>query len=184
MVLPKLGVRNIITAWPEDSRESAYGIIRVYGEPNEATQSMLIWYHNGPWKRTVVYRETVKHNFPLPHVECVEQVVNCLVPMEKACELVAFNGSISFNCTRGELSAFGHDEPSNLLSLNLAHDIIMDKKDFNKARRLYIESMVAYKQSKPVPYMEKLQFVQENDTTDLDEVAISDKDLTKSAARR
>ena len=175
-----MGVRNIISSWPVDSKEIAQSIISEYGEPNEATLSMLIWYNNGPWKRTVVYRHAVKHDFPMPHLDGVEQVVNYAVPMEKACELAAFNGSISFNCTRGEISAFCHDEKSNFLAINLAHDIIRDKKDFNKARRFYIDSMMAYRQNKPVPYMERLQFIPEKNTADPDEVMISEKELARA----
>ena len=63
---------------------------------------MLIWYNNGPWKKTIVYRDTVKHNFPSPHTDGVEQFVNHETPMEKACELAAFNGSLVMNCTRGK----------------------------------------------------------------------------------
>jgi hypothetical protein len=180
MVMPKMGVRNIIASWPAGSKGIAQAVIEGYGEPNEATPSMLIWYDNGPWKRTIVYRIAWKHDFPLPHVDGLEQVINYAVPMEKACELAAFNGSISFNCTRGEISAFCHDEPSNLLAINLANDIIKDKIDFNKARRLYIDSMVAYRQKRPVPYMEKLQFIPAKNTADPDEVMLSEKELAKA----
>jgi hypothetical protein len=177
MVMPKMGVRNIIAGWPVDSRVIAQSIINEYGEPNEATPSLLVWYNNGPWKKTIVYRDTVKHDFPMPHTDGVEQVIDYAVPMEKACELAAFDGSISFNCTKGEISACCHDEAANFLTLNLAHDIMRDKKDFNKARRFYIESMVAYRQNKPVPYMERLQFIPDKNTADPDEVVMSEQEM-------
>ena len=67
MIVPNLGVTNIITGWPDDAKEIAQNIIRKYGEPDEATPSMLVWYNNGPWKRTIVYRDTVPGIiFPFP----------------------------------------------------------------------------------------------------------------------
>ncbi len=178
----KLDVTNIISGWPDDAREMAENIIHKYGEPNESTPSMLIWYNNGPWKRTIVYRDTVPHNFPFPHTDGVEQIIDHEVPMEKGCELAAFDGSVALHCTRGELSACCHDEESNILAINLAHDIIRDKKTFEKARKSYVQAMIAYRQHKPTPYMEKLQFPPEQDTADPDEVAISEDELAKVAA--
>jgi hypothetical protein len=185
MVMPRLGVRNIIASWPDDSRLTAQDIINKYGEPYEATPSMLIWYNNGPWKKTVVYRDTVKHNFPVPHTDAVEQFVNHEAPMEKACELAAFNGSLVIHCTRGEISSCCRDESLNFLTINLAHDIIMDKKTFERARSDYAESFVKYRRQEPVPYMEKLQFVPEENTADPDERAVpSPEEVSEQPAGR
>jgi hypothetical protein len=175
MIMPKLGVKNIILNWPCDAREIAQNIISKYGEPDEASPSMLIWFNNGPWKRTIVYRDTVKHNFPVPHVDGVEQFINHETPMEKACELAAFNGSITLYCTRGEISSCCHNEQSNFLALNLAHEIIRDQKSFEEARIFYTGSMRSYLQNKPVPYMEKFQFEPEIDTADPDDCTISER---------
>lgn len=180
MVMPKLGVKDIIINWPADTREMAQNVINKYGEPDEATSSMLVWYNNGPWKRTIVYREAAKHNFPMPHTDGIEQFVNYVVPMEKACELAAFNGSVMFCLTRGEISSCSHDEPSNILALNLAHDIIRDKKNFEQARYYYTRSIIDYRQHKPAPYMEKLLFIPEKETSDPDESAISEKELSEA----
>lgn len=182
MVMPKLGVRNIIINWPANAKEVAQNVINKYGEPHEATPSRLIWYNNGPWKRTIVYRDSVKHNFPMPHADIVEQVINYEVPMEKACELAAFDGSISFNRTRGEISAYCHDEQSNILALNLAHDIIRDKRNFEQARYYYTQFMIAYRQHQPVPYMDKLLFNSESNTADPDEITIPKSELSRAAA--
>ena len=50
--------------------------ISKYGAPNEATASRLIWYNTGPWKRTIVYRDEVPHNFPKPHTDVLEQFID------------------------------------------------------------------------------------------------------------
>jgi hypothetical protein len=50
-------VQTIINNWNAMSKKSANLTIEQYGPPNEAIPSRLIWYSNGPWKRTIVYRE-------------------------------------------------------------------------------------------------------------------------------
>jgi hypothetical protein len=185
MVMPRLGVRNIIASWPDDSKRMAQEIISKYGEPYEATPSMLIWNYNGPWKKTVVYRDTVKHNFPSPHTDGIEQFINHETPMEKACELAAFNGSLTIHCTRGEISSCCQNEGSNFLIINLAHDIIRDKKFFERARNECSESWIKYRRHEPVPNMEKLQFTPEKNTADPDEsAAVSPEEVSGQMAGR
>jgi hypothetical protein len=41
----------------------ATAMIAKYGAPNEITEPMLIWHDNGVWKRTIVHREEVAHDF-------------------------------------------------------------------------------------------------------------------------
>ena len=42
---------RIIQRWPEEAREAARLVIERYGEPDEATESLLTWHKPGPWKR-------------------------------------------------------------------------------------------------------------------------------------
>ena len=58
--------KKIIEQWPATSKMAAENTITFYGPPNEATPSRLIWYNNGPWKRTIAYRDEVPHDFPEP----------------------------------------------------------------------------------------------------------------------
>jgi hypothetical protein len=100
--------------------------------------------------------------------------------MEKGCELAAFNGSVVMHCTRGEISSCCRDEPYNILALNLAHDIIEDKKNFEQARQAYVDSVLAFRRHRPAPYMEQLQFIIESDTADPDECVISRDQLNQA----
>jgi hypothetical protein len=68
-------IEAITAGWPKMSKSAANEIIQKYGRPNEAIPSRLIWYTNGPWKRTVVYRHEIPHNFPQPHTDVVEQFI-------------------------------------------------------------------------------------------------------------
>lgn len=76
-------VEAIIAHWPKMSQQGANEIMGKYGLPNEATPSRLIWFNTGPWKRTIVYRDEIPHNFPQPHSDVVEQFIDYHVPPEK-----------------------------------------------------------------------------------------------------
>jgi hypothetical protein len=168
----------IIANWPVKPKEVANAIIMKYGEPNEATASMLVWHDNGPWKRTIVYRDEVAHEFPMPHTDIVEQFIDYKVPSEKFDELAAYDGSVVAKRTEGELSARCDKEEMNFLALNLAVDIIEGEKTVAEARATYadnaMKAMKVMKAKKPDPsqlpaYVQKLQFeVPTGDTADKD----------------
>lgn len=48
-------VEQILTGWGETPRKVARKTIGKYGPPNEATPSRLVWFDNGPWKRTLAH---------------------------------------------------------------------------------------------------------------------------------
>lgn len=182
--MPNIEAVNLISDWPEDARIMAGQIIKKYGEPQEATSSMLIWYNNGPWKRTIVYRDTLKHNLPFPHSDGIEQFIDHEVPIEKASEVAAFNGSVTLHFTRGEISACCHSEEANFLAINLANEIIRDKKNFEQARAFYIHSILAFHWGQSVPYMEGFQFPPETNTTDPDDYIIPSDQLPPAVKNR
>ncbi|RNF41137.1 hypothetical protein [Planococcus salinus] len=151
-------VEKIISEWPELSRKAAEQTIGFYGPPNEATNSRLFWFYNGPWKRTVVYRDQIPHDFPEPHVDMLESVIDYHVPPEKMSEIAAFDGSIIVERTKGEVAARCDLEAANILALNLMHDIVTDKKTAKQARKFCANEMAAYALNRPAPYAEQFQF--------------------------
>jgi hypothetical protein len=74
---------RIIGGWPEAAREAAKLVVDAYGEPDEATESMLVWHRPGPWKRIVATRAVFDHRFPAPHTDSVESVIHYRVPPDK-----------------------------------------------------------------------------------------------------
>ena len=74
---------EIIKGWPEDSREAAQLVIDTYGEPQEATESLLTWHEAGPWKRVLASKVFFQHQFPTPHIDSVESVIDYRVPPEQ-----------------------------------------------------------------------------------------------------
>ena len=166
-------ISELIRDWPEKPQEVAKKTIETYGQPDEATPSMLVWYNNGPWKRTIVSREEVPHSFPKPHTDILEQFIDYRVPPEKFDELALYDGSVISERTKGEISARCDKEEMNYLALNLAHDIITDKLSVEEARKMYAETAAAAMQGKMHPYVQGLQFnIAKGDTADPDKPAM------------
>jgi hypothetical protein len=144
-------------------------MIRKYGAPDEATPRILRWHGNGGWKRSILYREEVPHNFPMPHTDLLEQVIDYRVPPDKFDELAAYDGSVIVERTKGELSARCDKEEMNLLALNLANDIVTEKRSVEEARQFYAQTAMAFKQGRKDPYTLRLQFqVPQSGTADPD----------------
>jgi hypothetical protein len=156
------------------SKKSAQQTIEKYGPPNEAIASRLIWYNNGPWKRTIVYRDEVPHNFPQPHTDVIENFIDYQVPPQMFSELARFDGSVIVERTKGEVSARCDMEAANILALNMMNEIVTGKLSAEKAREVYYEQTAAYVMNRPAPYAEKLQFeLPSGDTADTDHVTIA-----------
>lgn len=168
-------IQKIIEEWPALPTEAANETIKKYGPPNEAIPSRLIWYNNGPWKRTIVYRDESPHNFPAPHTDVIEQVIDYHVPTERISDIAAYDGSVVVERTKGEVRARCDMEAANFISVNLMHDILSKNLTVDKARKKYSEIMSAYMMSEPAPYAEAFQFDMTTDgTAEEDEVMIAD----------
>lgn len=170
---------RLMQGWPKEAREAARLVIDKYGDPDEATASVLIWHGRGPWKRIEASRDFDSHEFPAPHNDSVESFLQHAIPPQKAGELGEFDGSVVVNRTRGELSARCHDEEANFLALNLAHDIIEGKKTVREAREYYAYEFLAYRKGEPTPYMEGLRF-SPNGGRDTDQRTLSDQQLQEA----
>jgi hypothetical protein len=171
-----------IADWPEESQEAARLVIDTYGEPDEASDSLLIWHRRGPWKRVVASRIFYRHNFPAPHIDAVESVIDYRVPVDKVSPVVTFDGSVVVERTAGEVSARCHDEQANCLALNLMHDIVTGAKSVAEARDYYAKEFADYRRKKPTPYMEGLRFTPADaSAADPDVPVLSEKDLEAAA---
>ncbi len=154
------------------------------GKPNESTSHMLIWYNNGPWKRTTIYNTESKHIFPVDHVDVMEQVIDHKVPVSKFADLAAYDGSVTVRRTDGELSAKCDKEGANFLAINLAHDVLTGKKTVAAARSFYANAIKEFAlQNKMSPYMKSFQFpMSKGATVDTDKHGVSETDNMKITA--
>jgi hypothetical protein len=182
-IMTSNGAAQIIESWPEQSREAAGLVIDKYGEPSEATDSMLLWHETGPWKRIVATKTYYDHDFPAPHIDAVESFIDYTVPPAMFNALAEFDGSVVVERTAGEVSARCHDEEANKLALNLMHDIVSGAKSVEEARQYYAKEFLDYRRGRPTPYMEELRFsLPKTKTGDADERVLSDEELSKAKA--
>ena len=171
---------EIIKSWPEDAREPAQLVIDKYGEPDEATETLLTWHKVGPWKRITASRAVHLHNFPVPHWDAVETVIDYRVPVEFITPIVEFDGSVTIRRTAGEASAQCHDEEANSLALNLMHDMVTGKTTVQEARAYYGKEFLDYRRKLPTPYMNELKFQPQSDCGDPDQRVLSEADLEEA----
>lgn len=161
---------QVVAGWPETAREAANSMIQKYGAPDEVTPTMVVWHDNGPWKRTIVRREEIQHDFPMPHKDVLEQFIDYDVPPASFDELAMYDGSVIAERTRGEISARCDKETANLLALNLAHDIVTGQRTVEEARTTYAEQMRAMMNNQPAPLTEGFTFaVHQGDITNPDQ---------------
>ncbi len=166
-------VEQLIADWPAAPQRGARQMLEQYGPPNEATPTKLFWYHNGPWKRTIITRDVVTHNFPSPHSDFLTQYIDYRVPPEMFDELARFDGSCLLDRTAGEAAARCDSEAANTVTLNLMHDIVTGRTTVDEARKTFGEMMVAYTLGRSAPYAEGLRFaVPDGGTEDEDERVI------------
>jgi hypothetical protein len=151
-------VRAATSGWSAASQEALNAMTAKYGQPNELTPNMAVWYNNGPWKRTIISREAVPHSFPMPHDDVMEQVIDYRVPPGMADDLAMYDGSVIVERTKGELSARCDKEGANFLALNLANEIVTGRLTVEAARRRYAEEIMAMKAGHPTPYTQRLLF--------------------------
>jgi hypothetical protein len=173
---------SVIASWPQESREAAQLVIDKYGEPNEATDSLLVWHNVGPWKRMVATRTFYEHSFPAPHSDVVESVLDYRVSPEFFTALAEFDGSVIVERTAGEVSARCHDEQANNLALNLMHDIVTGARSVEQAREYYAKEFLDYRRKRPTPYMQALRLRSDAGTADPDERLLSDEELEQAVA--
>jgi hypothetical protein len=147
-----------LAGWPAPRRKLAAELVANYGRPHEVTARELIWGETGPWKRIVLHRVGVKHNFPLPHEDVLQQTVNYRVPPAKAADLLSYNGSLVVDRTRGELSVHCDSEPQNRIALNLADDIVTGNRTVDEALGYHAQMVRALETHVAESYPQKLKF--------------------------
>jgi hypothetical protein len=172
----KPSIDSATAGWPQGPRDAARELAKKYGAPDEVTPSMLVWHDTGPWKRTIVYRQEVQHDWPEPHTDFVEQVIDYKVPIDKYDDLATFDGSVFAERTKGELAARCGKEAMNFLAINLAHDVSRGAVKPADARKRYEQAAAAFMANKPPPLTQKLMFQPVvGQTTDPDRPAKRDK---------
>lgn len=151
-------VRKNLTDWPQRAQKTATQLLSKYGPPNEQTAGQLIWHGNAPWKRTILFKEEVQHNFPMPHKDILQQFINYRVPDDKIRDIAQFNGSVVVDVTRGEVSAHCESEEMNFVALNLVKDIVTGNRSVDQAIAYNAQAMRAMMTGDTDAYLRGLVF--------------------------
>jgi predicted outer membrane protein len=156
-------VDEAVRAWPARPRLAVQQMMSQYGPPLEVSSEAVIWHNAGPYKRVMVTKKEVPHDFPKPHMDFLEHTISYRVPADKVDDLVAFDASMTINATAGEMSARCDLEGHNILTLNLARDIIEGKKSVKQARAAFAEHVLEDVAGAHPAYVEALQFAPQLD---------------------
>jgi hypothetical protein len=157
------GPQDVIRAWPKFARAAARAMIAKYGSPQQFDRDTLVWFHNGPWKRTIVHREALRPSVPGGERGALQQTIGYLVPADKIDALRRFNGLIEVSQSAGELSFRSSNESRNFLALNLAEDIVTGRMGVAEARDLFAKTSRLALTGKSSPYLDGLLFEVDND---------------------
>jgi len=150
---------DAIKGWPEVTQTAAGTLLQRYGAPDEIGTEKLTWYRNGVWKRTVLHRDPVIHNFPKPYLDYLEQTIDYQVPVDKFSDLAMLSGSLVANRTKGEISSSCDSEAANFLAINIAHDVIVDRMGVEDGRYAFLDEVMRAEQGGVSASMTGFQFV-------------------------
>ncbi|WP_141731121.1 hypothetical protein [Oligoflexus tunisiensis] len=151
-------IDQLTEGWPEKPRDLARVLAQKYGMPDESTSKMLVWENRGPFKRTILRREEVPHNMPKPHTDFLEQVIAFRVPTDRFNDVGTFDGSIVIRRTDGEMSATCDKEENNIVSLNVAFDVVQRSRTVDEARHFLARTIAELAAGQTPGYAQELKF--------------------------
>lgn len=157
-----------VSNWNKSCQMAVDEITKKYGQPNGITADELIWSNAGVWKKISITKMESKHSFPIEHTDMMQTTIMYKVPEDKMDELGMFDGSVTFDRTQGTMSARCDKEANNFLALNLANDIITNKKTVEQARKAYGDIIKQKMAGESPEYMMKLTFGSQPNAADPD----------------
>lgn len=151
-------IESILASWPPKPAELARILIAKYGPPQDACKTRLVWFNNGQWRTTTLYRDGIAHYWPTVHEDYLEQSIDFKVDPDLYDEISQFDGSVNAQKTSGALTARCDYEAANFLAINLARDIAVGDITADEARDIYIEAVLLYREGQAHPYMQGIMF--------------------------
>jgi hypothetical protein len=144
--------------WSAKARSAATVMEQQFGPPTEVTASALIWHRTGPWKRILAHSDARQHDYPVPHADLLEYVIDYTVPAGRAVDLGLLEGDIVVRETDGEISSLCDKVELCALALNLANDIVTGRLTGAQAREEYQRQATQFLAGDRPPYTQGLQF--------------------------
>lgn len=165
---------DVIRSWPAESRKPASWLLHVHGEPHQVADGELVWDAIEPWNQIIATREFEHRDWPEPHTASVRSVIRYRVPADRVDAVAELGPSIHVDDERGLVTAIGPDLRTNLLTLNLMHDVVTGTIDAAEARRRYAAATTAPVDGTPPEDMMTCRF-DDLETTEPDAVPPSDR---------
>lgn len=163
-------VKDATKDWPGESQRALSSMLDKYGSPNFVGCNTAMWKDKGQFRRIVVTRNPVDHQFPTGHRDVLGQEVSMKVPVDKVDDLARFNGSLIVDRVQGTVTARSDSEAHNILLLNLANDIVTGKRDVASARQFEADTESKQLSGKSSEYTDRLLFSEADNTGDADSV--------------
>ena len=153
--------QTAIEGWPAGSRRLLGAMIEKYGIPQRLNVVEAVWYDNGPWRKTVVHRDSASRFWGIKDKDYLEQFIRYQVPADKAGSLKLFGKRLEIEGAVGELSSRSASEGMNYMALNLAHEIVTGARSVEDARDFYLKTEELSRAGKSSPYLEGFLFTVE-----------------------
>lgn len=144
--------RRVVSLWPEASKTVSEAMLGKYGPPDQVDIDRLRWSDNGSWKKTTVYR------LPLERGGVLEQSLRYDVPQDKRAALSELDISMTVDQADRVLSVASGSEETNFLAMNLAVEVIREKRTPEEAREFYRRTVKLFDSGKTSSYMQGLLF--------------------------
>ena len=117
----------------EDARMYADKMVKVFGEPDEMTETRLSWNSiEPPFNEVWVIDESIPHDFPAPHRDYVYSTMKMKVPTEMLDILGHASGSIIYDGLKMEVTARCGSLYANAATLGFVKDLVDGKIKVNK----------------------------------------------------
>lgn len=156
---------RVISSWPDLARSAARNMMAKYGKPDEVGEDALVWYGNGPWKKSIVHRRAWPHYSYMKDKDYLENTIGYAVPNDKLEDLTRFDKKLDVDQASAELSSRSDSEAMNYLALNLADEIVKGKRTVDEAREFAKKSARLMAAGKSSPYLNGFQFDVHNDAS-------------------
>jgi hypothetical protein len=148
----------LLRQWSERAQMLVRAMTEKYGIPNRLDAFEAVWYDNGPWRRTVVHRDSWSRFLGARDNDFLEQTIEYRVDDKKIRDIQRFHEKIQVDQSAGELSSRAETESLNFLALNLAKDIADGKRSVKSARDFYAKTDELARSGKSSPYLEGFGF--------------------------
>jgi hypothetical protein len=146
--------RNTISIWPDDSQLLAKRMLDELGSPEEVMPHYVTWLGRKPFNTITVYADRASSNQP----GILLQTVSYRVPVGKWRALSTFGHGVTYDVVFNELVAVSDSPETNLLSMNLADEVIQGRRDAEDARSVYDKTLTRSYAGRSSFYMSGLQF--------------------------